>query len=108
MRSSITWVKGGRSPNPGGRPRTIETVEALAKEHTTAAIDELARLMRSSPVAAVRLAAANALLDRAWGKPRQQLDATERQETRRAEDMTDDELAANASGARLIGDPRLQ
>jgi hypothetical protein len=47
-----------------------------------------------------------ALLDRAWGKPRQQLDATERQETRRAEDMTDDELVAIASGAGLI--PRLQ
>jgi Family of unknown function (DUF5681) len=60
----MPWVKG-QSGNPNGRPKAYAEVEALAREHTTAAIDELARLMRTSPSPAVRLTAANALLDRA-------------------------------------------
>jgi hypothetical protein len=61
----------GVSGNPGGRPRALVEVEALAREHSVAAIERLVDLMSNSLSDAVRLAAANSLLDRALGKPRQ-------------------------------------
>ena len=64
----------GRSGNPGGRPREIGEIRELARRHTPAAIAALQGVM-SSPTApaAARVAAAQALLDRAWGKPTQPL-----------------------------------
>jgi hypothetical protein len=55
--------------------------------------------MRSSPSPAVRLAAANAILDRAWGKLRQQLDATLRQEALPPSELSDD-IHARLAGIR--------
>jgi hypothetical protein len=56
--------------------------------------------MRSSPSPAVRLAAANAILDRAWGKLRQQLDATVRQEALPPSELSDDDIHARLAGIR--------
>ncbi len=73
-----TGVRGkpfqkGKSGNPGGRPKELEQVKELAREHTPEAIKTLAKWMKSNnPKAAV--ASAIALLDRAWGKPSQQID----------------------------------
>jgi len=62
----------GRSGNPGGRPKQLNEVKDLARAHTAAAIARLAYWMESEdPKASV--AAANALLDRAWGKATQPL-----------------------------------
>jgi hypothetical protein len=62
----------GKSGNPGGRPRVLVDVQALAREHTTAALNTLVAIMNSSKVTApARVAAANAVLDRAYGKPTQ-------------------------------------
>lgn len=62
--------KKGQSGNPGGRPKDLAKVKELAQEHTVEAIERLAFWMRSNdPKASV--AAANALLDRAWGKATQ-------------------------------------
>ncbi len=64
------WLPGGTSPNPGGRPRVIADVTALAREHTAAALHTLASIAGDAEQpAAARVAAANALLDRAYGKP---------------------------------------
>jgi len=64
-------IKPGKgSLNPGGRPKAVMEVVALAREHTAEAIRTLARIMRrkdSSDFA--RIAAAEAILARAWGKP---------------------------------------
>lgn len=62
----------GKSGNPGGRPKAIATVQELARKHTEANITVLAEI-RDNPAAseASRVAAAQALLDRAWGKPQQ-------------------------------------
>jgi hypothetical protein len=57
----------GQSGNPGGRPKTDPEVKALARAYTEEAIDRLAYWMKSDDQRA-SVAAANALLDRAWGK----------------------------------------
>jgi hypothetical protein len=60
----------GQSGNPGGRPKDIGDIKALAKQYTAEAIERLVYWMRSDePKASVP--AANALLDRGWGKAAQ-------------------------------------
>jgi hypothetical protein len=59
----------GVSGNPGGRPRELAHVKALARDHTTEAIATLVELMRTGKTDSARAAAASELLSRAWGKP---------------------------------------
>ena len=56
----------GQSGNPGGRPKELREVVEIARAHGPEAIAALANIMRDpeSPPAA-RVAAANAILDRA-------------------------------------------
>lgn len=65
----------GQSGNPGGRPKALREVEELAREQTAAAMQTLATIHkdRKAPYSA-RVMAANALLDRGWGKARQALE----------------------------------
>jgi hypothetical protein len=74
----------GQSGNPSGRPKRDRDIEALAREYTEAALRTLAEIC-ADPKAppAARVAAANALLDRAWGKPRQPLEHAGELEHRR-------------------------
>jgi hypothetical protein len=67
------WTKGMPSPNPAGRPKmpkTVKEVKELAKEFTPMALKTLAAVC-GNPKAppAARVAASEALLSRAWGKP---------------------------------------
>ena len=62
----------GQSGNPGGRPKVVAEVRDLAREHTVEAVQTLVSIMtnpKSAPAA--RVSAANALLDRGYGKPPQ-------------------------------------
>src|SRR5262249_38584263 len=61
----------GRSGNRGGRPKQSGDVRDLARVHTLAAITTLAEIMRSGRSDGARVLAAQALLDRGWGKPTQ-------------------------------------
>jgi hypothetical protein len=62
----------GRSGNPGGRPKEIAHVRELARAHTSAAIETLAAIMNNREEASrARVAAAEALLNRAWGRAEQ-------------------------------------
>jgi hypothetical protein len=81
--------------NPGGRPKVLGDVQELAREHSTEAIATLAAIMRDkrAPPAA-RAMASNSILDRAYGKPPQTLNANVA--NRPVNDMTDAELLAIA------------
>lgn len=70
--------KAGQSGNPGGRPKVVlpdgRTLAEVARDHTLKAVKTLVDVMEDDgapPVA--RVGAANAILDRGWGKPLQQL-----------------------------------
>jgi hypothetical protein len=59
----------GVSGNPGGRPKDVGEVRALARKYTLLAVNTLVRLAKSADKDAVRATAAAALLDRGWGRP---------------------------------------
>jgi Family of unknown function (DUF5681) len=59
----------GRSGNPGGRPKGDGEIRELARQHTITALQTLAEICQNGENESARVAAANALLDRAWGKP---------------------------------------
>ena len=64
------WAPG-QSGNPGGRPGGVAEVRKLAQAHTLEAIACLVKEMNNGETSHARIAAANALLDRAYGKPTQ-------------------------------------
>ena len=65
------WVKG-KSANPGGRPKMEAAVREAAQEMSEEAIHTLGDIMRNQEAdLRVRAMAANAILDRAIGKPAQ-------------------------------------
>ena len=70
--TTVTFVRG-KSGNPGGRPKAALDVQALARQHTPAAIAALVAALKNERE---RVPAAQALLDRAWGKPLQPTDVT--------------------------------
>ena len=62
------WARG-RSGNPGGRPKTLVDVRDLARTQTELAVATLAQIAEHGVSEMARIAAANSLLDRGWGKP---------------------------------------
>ena len=83
----------GISGNPGGRPRVLADVQELARERSPEAINILATVMRDEKAPpAARVAAANALLDRGYGKPTQPISQTLTKID--PSTMSDEELAA--------------
>lgn len=65
----MTFVKG-QSGNPGGRPKAAIAIKELARQHSDAAIETLVAALKAENES-TRVAAANSLLDRGWGKPAQ-------------------------------------
>ena len=64
--------KKGQSGNPGGRPKAIAEVRDLARAQTEESLKALVTIRDSAKAApAARVAAANSLLDRGWGRPAQ-------------------------------------
>src|SRR5688572_16469200 len=89
------FLEGARSPrgrfrpgvsgNPGGKPRGEAEVRQAARAHTAAALEVLARALRSRQER-VRLLAADLVLTRAYGRPGPEVDTEARAlELRRAE-----------------------
>ena len=73
MRNSRGQYISGHSGNPSGQPKDEYKVAELARTYTSEAIDTLVELMRNGKDERVRGTAAQALLDRGWGKPKQEL-----------------------------------
>ncbi len=67
----------GASGNAGGRPKGAESVAEVARSYTTEAIEALARIMRDGDSDRARAAAAEALLNRGWGRPSQGIEVTQ-------------------------------
>ncbi len=63
--------KPGTSGNPGGRPRVVAEVRELARAHGAEAVEALVQLMRRGAREETRVRAAEALLDRGYGRPAQ-------------------------------------
>jgi hypothetical protein len=58
-----------------GMPKTLTEIRSLARSHTRTAINALVGVMRSKEAThAARVSAANAILDRGWGKAAQALE----------------------------------
>jgi hypothetical protein len=68
----MKWVKGV-SGNPGGRPKLELSVRELAQQYSTEALETLVHVMRTGKPGD-RITAANAVLDRAYGRPTQSVE----------------------------------
>ena len=81
MRAPNGQFISGFSGNAGGRPKDEHRVAELARSYTTEAIDTLVDLMRGAKDERVRGTAAQALLDRGWGKPKVEVTTSEEPES---------------------------
>ena len=68
--------KKGHSGNPGGRPKEVKDVQALARTHTAEAMQTLVEVMRTGKPDRARAAAAESLLDRGWGRAPQTVEVS--------------------------------
>ena len=65
------WAKGV-SGNPGGRPKQDVKILDLCRKHSLEAVGVLVEIMRDKDApSTARLGAAQAVLDRGWGRPAQ-------------------------------------
>ena len=63
----------GQSGNPSGRPKREGEIRDLARAYTATAIQRLAEIVLFNKDDRVAIVAAEALLDRGWGRPAQSL-----------------------------------
>jgi hypothetical protein len=61
----------GRPPGPNGRGAAFKHLRELARSHTEEAVLTIVNIMHKSKDEWLRLACANAILDRGFGKPRE-------------------------------------
>src|SRR4051812_46427632 len=73
-------MRGGKRSGSGRPKGSINKANSelreIAQGYTVEAVETLAQIMRTAESDTARLAAANALLDRGYGKPRQSIDTT--------------------------------
>ena len=67
--ANLKPFKKGFSGNPSGRPREYGEVLHAAREHSLEAVETLVLVMRNGKPGEAMMAA-QALLDRAWGRPK--------------------------------------
>lgn len=67
--------KPGVSPNPKGRPKEFKELKELCREYTFEAVAALVDVLRTGQPRE-RVIAANAILDRGYGKPEQSVEVS--------------------------------
>src|SRR3984885_2201987 len=68
-------MKATAHPPRTSMPRAVTEIRSLARSHTRTALNVLVGVMRSNEATpAARVAAANAILDRGWGKAPQAIE----------------------------------
>lgn len=70
-RGLLKPVQKGQVLNPTGKSGVYLQCQQLAREHSVEAVQRLVELMRSKDDDRVAFMAVSALLDRAWGKPKE-------------------------------------
>ena len=80
-KSSTSFKKGQKCPNPGGRPKVVKEVAELARQYGPQAIEKMIHLMQNAADERTQLAAAQALLDRGYGKPQQSMEVSGKADT---------------------------
>jgi hypothetical protein len=89
----------GRPPGPNGRGAAFKHVRELARSHAEEAFLTIVDIMRTSEDAWLRLDCAKAILDRAFGKPREaQVVEQEDKLTKEYETLADIEAELIAEG----------
>jgi len=68
------------SGNPGGRPKLELSVREVAQQYSIEALETLVHVMRTGKPGD-RITAANAVLDRAYGRPTQSVEMSSSRET---------------------------
>lgn len=87
----------GKSGNPSGRPKRSAIIKEMALDASSDAFKRIVELSQSDDER-VAFVACQEILNRAYGKPTQ---AVEVHDVRDIIDLTNDELAAIASGGRV-------
>ncbi len=60
--------QSGQSGNPGGRPKAVGYLRELAQRHADTAVNALVDIVQNSDKDSARVAAAQVLLDRGFGR----------------------------------------
>jgi hypothetical protein len=93
----------GKSGNPGGRPKVVGEVQALAREYSEEAISALRDIVRDKKAPpAARCVAANSILDRGYGRPSQTIN--QGLADKPVDQMTDEELIARLQALQACRD----
>ena len=95
--ANLKPFRPGQSGNPNGRPKKIQAAANIAEEATERAMRKLSALIDSED-AKVALAAAQAIIDRSMGKPKQTLDIGKAKRSLDELD-TDDLIAVHEGGS---------
>ena len=98
VRNNQGQFTSGHSGNAGGRPKDEHRVSKLACSFTAEAIETLANLMRTAKDKRVRGTAAQALLDRGWGKPKVEVVTEEKQDYIAALKVINERMRASKYG----------
>ena len=88
--------KPGQSGNPNGRPKKAQQIVEKAQDHAEEALKAMIDLLKSSDER-VKLTAAQAILDRGLGKPKQTIEDGRKTEV---SDFSTDELRSLAGMGR--------
>lgn len=95
--ANLKPFKPGQSGNPGGRSPIIKEIRTLAQSNGKEAFQRVLDLMMSDDER-VALTAAQEVLNRAYGKPTQHIEA----KTTQVSELPDDELAEILGAVRAI------